>query len=119
LAEIEYFAKAIAHAKAIDFARWPIFNIVSFLEYLVFFREVFPQNYSNENRESILTYFREFKILAQNEYFAKAIAHAKAIDFARWPIFNIFSFLEYLVFFQAVFCRQLLQCEYRMSFDMF
>ena len=77
LAQIEYFAKAIAHAKAIDFARWPIFNIVSFLEYLVFFRAVFW------NTESILRYFSQIKILAQIEYFAKAIAHAKAIDFAR------------------------------------
>ena len=51
------------------------------------------------NTESILTYFRQFKILAQIEYFEKAIAHAKAIDFARWSIFNMVSFLEYLVFF--------------------
>ena len=71
------------------------------------------------NTESILTYFRQFKILAQIEYFAKAIAHAKAIDFARWPIFYIVSFLEYLVFFRAVFCAKLLQSEYRIDFDMF
>ena len=83
LAQIEYFAKAIARAKAIDFARWPIFNIVLFLELLLFFRAFFAQNYSNVNTESILTCFREFKILAKIEYFAKAIAHAKAIDFAR------------------------------------
>ena len=83
LAQIKYFAKAIAHAKAIDFARCPIFNNVSFLEYLVFFRAVFSQNYFNLNTELILTYFRQFKGLAQIEYFAKPIAHAKAIDFAR------------------------------------
>ena len=47
------------------------------------------------NTESILKCFRQFKILAQIKYFAKAIAHAKAIDFARWPIFNIsVSFLN-------------------------
>ena len=71
------------------------------------------------NIESILTCFRQLKILAQIEYFAKAIAHAKAIDFARWPIFNIVSFLEYFMFFRAVFCTELLQCEYRIDFDMF
>ena len=71
------------------------------------------------NTESILTCLRQFKILAQIQYFAKAIAHAKAIDFARWPIFNIVSFLEYLVFFRTVFCTELLQCEYRIEFEMF
>ena len=71
------------------------------------------------NTESILTCFRQFKYLAQSEYFAKAIAHAKAIDFARLPIFNIVSFLEYLKFFRAVFCTELHQCEYRIDFDMF
>ena len=126
MAQIEYFAKAIAHAKAIEFPRWLIFNIVSFLEYLVFFENIlvffeqfFAQNYSNVNTEWISKCLREFKILAQIECFAKAIAHAKNIDFARWPIFNIVSFLEYLVFFRAVFCTELLQCEYRMDFDMF
>ena len=44
--------------------------------------------------------FWHFKFLTQAEHFAKAIA------FARWPIFKIVSFLEYLVFFGAVFCRE-------------
>ena len=70
------------------------------------------------NTGSILTCLRQFKILAQIEYFAKAIVHAKAIHFARWPIFNMVSFLEYLVFFRAVFCTELVQCEYRIDFDM-
>ena len=85
----------------------------------VFFERFFAQNHSNVNTEWVLTCFRQFKTMAQNEYFAKAIAHAKAIDFARWPILNIVSFLEYLVFFRAVFCTELLQCEYRLDFDMF
>ena len=71
------------------------------------------------NTESILAYFRKFKIVAQIEYFAKAIGHAKALDFTRWPIFNSVSFLEYLVFFGAVFCAELLQCEHRIDFDIF
>ena len=44
--------------------------------------------------------FFEFEFLTQTDYFAKAIA------FAWWPIFKIVSFLEYLVFSQAVFCRK-------------
>ena len=36
----------------------------------------------------------------------KAIALAKAIAFARWPIFRIVSFLEYLAFWGAVFCTE-------------
>ena len=71
------------------------------------------------NTESILTCFRQLKILAQIDYFAKAIAHAKAIDFARWPIFNMVSFLEYLVFFQVVVCTELVSSEYRIKFDIF
>ena len=43
----------------------------------VFSSRFFAQNYSNVNTESILTCFRQFKILAQIEYFAKAIAHGK------------------------------------------
>ena len=42
LAQIQYFAKAMAPCKA--FPRWPIFDSVSFLEYLVSFRAFFPQN---------------------------------------------------------------------------
>ena len=57
-------------------------------------------NISNKLPGSILTCFRQFKFLAQIEYFAKAIA------FARWLIFKIVSFLEYLVFFRAVFCTE-------------
>ena len=73
----------------------------------VFFERFFAHNYSNVNTESILTYFRQFKILAQIEYFAKAIAHAKALDFSRLPIFNMVSFLEYLVFFSSGFLRRI------------
>ena len=52
--------------------------------------------------------FQEFQFLAQIKYFAKSIEHAKAITFARWPIFNIVSFLEYLVLFRAVYCTEFL-----------
>ena len=51
--------------------------------------------------------------MAQSEDFAKAIA------FAWWPIFKMVSFLEYLVFFRAVFCTEQLQMICRMDFDTF
>ena len=79
----------------------------------VFSSVFFAQNYSNMNTESILTCFREFKFLTQIEYFAKAIA------FARRPIFNILLFLEYLVLSRALFRTELLQCDYRIDFDSF
>ena len=55
----------------------------------------------------------------QNSHFAKAIALAWAIGFARWPIFKFVSFLEYLVFFRAVFCIQQLKCSCGMPFSIF
>ena len=36
LFQSDHFAKAIIFAWAIAFSRWPIFKIVSFLEYLLF-----------------------------------------------------------------------------------
>ena len=48
--------------------------------------------------------FLAFLIFTKTDHFAKAIiAFALAIAFARWPSFKMVSFLEYLVFFRAVF----------------
>ena len=44
---------------------------------------------------------------------------AKAIAFAWWVIFKMVSFLEYLVFFDAVFRTEQLEMICRMDFDMF
>ena len=57
--------------------------------------------------------FLEFQFLSQSEDFAWAIA------FAWWPIFKMLSFLDYLVFFRAVFCTEQLWMICRMDFDMF
>ena len=51
--------------------------------------------------------------MTQSEDFAKAIA------FARWAIFKMVSFLEYLVFFEGVFYAEQLEMICRMDFDMF
>ena len=41
------------------------------------------------------------------------------IAFAWWAIFKMVSFLEYSVFFEAVFCLEQLEMICRMDFDMF
>ena len=48
----------------------------------------------------ILTCFLNVKILTQSD------DSAKAIGFARWPIFEIVSFLEYLAFFRVAFSTE-------------
>ena len=47
--------------------------------------------------ELISACFFEFEVLTQTDHFGKAIA------FAKWPSLKVVSFLEYLVFFRAVF----------------
>ena len=47
-------------ANATAFARWPIFKIVSFLEYLVFSQADFAENNSNVINESFFACFSEF-----------------------------------------------------------
>ena len=53
LTQTDYFAKATA------FAWWPIFKIVSFLEYLVFLKRSFAENNSNMIKESFVACFLE------------------------------------------------------------
>ena len=157
-------------AKAIAFAWWVVFKVISYLEYLVFFEAVFCleqlkmicrmdfdmffgilifdpkwgfcKGYSlwmmddfwnglisrkfsvfwsgilqrttrNDLWNAFWHVFLEFKFLTQREDFAKAI------DFASCVIFKMVSFLEYLVFFEAVFCLEQLEMICRMDFDMF
>ena len=50
---------------------------------------------------------------------SKSKDFAWAIAFAGWPIFKMFSFLQYLVFFGAVFCTDQFLMICRMDFDMF
>ena len=86
--------------------------MVSFLEYLVFFEAVF----CTEQLEMIcrMDFDNFFGTLSFDpEDFAKAVA------FAEWAIFKMVSFLEYLVFFEAVFCLEQVAMICRMDFDMF
>ena len=52
------------------------------------------------SKNGFLHVFLNVEFLTKSDYFAKAIA------FAWWPIFKIVSFLEYLVFSQAVFLQK-------------
>ena len=90
---------AIAFARPIALERCPIFKIVSFLEYLVFFQAVFSENNSNV----LVEWFWHFLILTRTDHFAKTIAFAWAIAFARWLIFKIVSFLVIWCFFFSGF----------------
>ena len=76
------------------------------LIFLAFFERFFAQNNSNVFVECFFECFWNFYFVTQSDHFAEAIAFAWAIAFARWPIFKIVSFLEYLVFFRAVFCTE-------------
>ena len=78
-----------------------------------FSKRFFAQNYFIVLVESISACFLEFSFLTQNEHFAKPIALPK------WPIFKILLFLQYLVFFGAVFWTELLYCARRIDFCMF
>ena len=66
-----------------------------------FFEPFFAKNNCNVFKETFFACFRQFYFLTQTEYFAWAIA------FALWPflaIFKMLSFLEYWLFFRAIFC---------------
>ena len=97
-------------AKPIALPKWPIFKILLFLEYLVFFGAVFCTQLLYCARR--IDFCMLFGILIF-EHLAKPIALPK------WPILKIVLFLEYLVFFGAVFCTELFYCARRIDFCMF
>ena len=71
-----------------------------------FFDLFFAQNSFNILAELFFACFWHFQFLTLTDHFEKAINFAWAIAFARWPIFKLVLFLEYLVFFRAVFCTE-------------
>ena len=66
----------------------------------VFFEPFFAQNNFNVLVEWFFASFWHLKFLTPTDHFAKAIA------FARWPIFKLVSFLEYVVFFSNRFLHR-------------
>ena len=71
-----------------------------------FFEPFFAQNNSTALVEWFFACLWNFQFLIQTDHFAKALAFAWAIAFVRWPIFKLVSFLQYLVFFRAVFLHR-------------
>ena len=101
------FCKVYSLCKMVHFQNAIICRIFGFFERL------FAQNNSNVLVESFFACFWPFQFMTQTESFAKSIA------FARWPIFKMLSFLEYLVISWAVFCTEQLKCTRRVVFRMF
>ena len=83
--KIGHLAKAIAHAKPIDFAKWS-----------VLVKNFKCQKHAKKHAKRTLEMFSAKKTARKNTkysrnakslkigHLAKAIAHAKAIDFAKW-----------------------------------
>ena len=84
-----------------------------------FFKRFFPNNNSSLLVQLFSACFWPFQFLTQTEYFSKAIGFAWAIAFARWSIFKIVSFLEYLVFFPALFYTEQLSSSFTTVLRMF
>ena len=84
------------------------FKIVSFLQYLEFFQAVF----CTEQLEITFTidFDMFFGILIIDPKWRLCKGYRLCI--LGWPIFKIVSFLEYLVFFQAVFCTEQLEITF-------
>ena len=101
-------------AKAIAFAWWAIFKMVSFLEYILFFEAVFCREQLEMICRMDFDMFFGMLIFNPKWEFCKGY-----IAFACWVMFKMISFLEYLVFFEAVFCTEQLAMICRMDFDMF
>ena len=99
--QTDHFAKSIAFQDG-RFSKWSHFSNI-----WCFMQRFSPQNNSNVLVEYFFARFWPFEFLTQTDHFAKSIA------FRRWPIFKMVSFLEYLVFFQAVFCTEQLSRAFR------
>ena len=100
--------------KGYSLCKSPIFKMVSFLEYLVFFQRVFCTELFQSACTIDFCMFFRILIFDPNRQFGKGYSLCKMADF-----FKMVSFLEYLVFFQRVFCTELFQSACRIDFCMF
>ena len=91
------FWQGYSLCKMADFQNGVIFGIFG-----LFLERFFAHNYFKVLVESISACFLELLFLTQTDHFGKAIG------FGKWLIFKKVSFLEYLVFFGAVYCTKLL-----------
>ena len=97
LNQTDHFAKAIVFAWAIAFLRWPIFKIVSFLEYLVVFRAVFCTEQLQYSCRIVFCMILAFLLFDPNRLFCKdyslcmGFSLCKMADFQNCLISPLFS----------------------------
>ena len=72
----------------------------------VFWSSFFAHNKCNVLVEWFFACFWQILFFTQSDQFAKVIAFAWTILFAKWPIFKIVSFVEYLVFLERFFAQK-------------
>ena len=99
--------------KAIAFAWWPIFKMVSFLEYLIVFRAVFRTQQLEMIFRMDFDMFFGISIFDPKWWFCKGYSLCMMAVFQNGLISRIFSV------FGADFCTQQLEMLCRMDFDMF
>ena len=87
--------------------------MLSYLDYLVFLRAVFSTEQLYAFRRIIFSMFLRKKKLKITCPFCMGI------DLPKWRILKMLSYLDYLVFLQAVFCTEQLYAFRRIIFSMF
>ena len=92
--------------------------MLSYLDYLVFLQAVFCTEQLYAFRRIIFSMFlRKKKLKIIFAHFA--MGYRLTIDLRKWRIFKMLSYLDYLVFLQAVFCTEQLYAFRRIIFSMF
>ena len=87
--------------------------MLSYLDYLVFLHAVFCTEQLYAFCRIIFSMFLRKKRRKKHAHFAWAI------DLPKWRIFKMLSYLDYLLFWQAVFCTEQLYAFRRIIFSMF
>ena len=87
--------------------------MLSYLDYLVFLHAVFCTEQLYAFRRIIFSMFLRKKRRKKHAHFPWAI------DLPKWRIFKMLSYLDYLLFWQAVFCTEQLYAFRRIIFSMF
>ena len=94
--------------KMVDFQNGLISRISA-----VFFQRFFAQNNLIVLVDLFSAYFRRKKFLTQTAHFAWTR------NLPKWSIFKMVSFLEYWLFFPAVFCTEQLKIFFSLTFGIF
>ena len=107
------FCKNCSLCMGYSLCKMAILKIVSFLEYLLFFRAVFCTEQLQCSSSMVFDMFLAFLIFDPNWPFCKGYCVSKMADFKNCLISRIFAV------FRAVFCTEQLQYSCRIVFRMF